>query len=138
MIIGSMKEGLVPTGTWLWVDVRVCKPLLTNHHFRPVLTLLKDVAAAHVNAIEKPEAGGKRFFITAGQFSNQQMADIIIKNFPQLADKLPAERESNDGFPEGGVYDSDNTRSRQVLGIEYISLEKSIVDLVNVLLKMGA
>jgi len=119
MITGKMKEKLAPNFIWLWADVR-------------------DVATAHVNAIERPEAGGKRISVAAGQFSNQQMADIIVKNFPQLADKLPATREPNDGYPEGGVYNCDNTRSKEILGLEYTSLEKSITDLVTVLLQMAA
>jgi len=98
----------------------------------------QDVATAHVNAIEKPEAGGKRFLLTAGQFSNQQIVDVILKNFPELADRLPSQREPNDGFPTGGVYKGDNTRSKEVLGLEYISFETCIVDLVKVLLEMGA
>ena len=64
------------------------------------------------------------------------MADVIIKNFPQLADKLPATREPNDGFPEGGVYKGDNTRSKEILGLEYTSFEKSITDLVKMLLQL--
>ena len=91
-----------------------------------------------MNALEKLEAGGKRFFVPAGQFSNQQIADVIIKNFPQLADKLPATREPNDGFPEGGVYSGDNTRSKEILGLEYTTLEKSITDLVKVILQVAA
>jgi len=119
MVTGKMKERLVPTPIWLCVDVR-------------------DVAIAHVNAIERPEAGGKRFLVTASQFSNQQIADVIVKNFPQLADKLPATREPNNGFPEGGVYNGDNTRSKEILGLEYTPLEKSITDLVQVALQMAA
>ena len=76
--------------------------------------------------------------IAAGQFSNQQIADVIIKNFPQLADKLPCTRESNDGFPDGGVYNADNTRSKEILGLEYTPLEKSITDLVRTILQMAA
>lgn len=76
--------------------------------------------------------------VTASQFSNQQIADVIVKNFPQLADKLPATREPNNGFPEGGVYNGDNTRSKEILGLEYTPLEKSITDLVQVALQMAA
>ena len=137
MITGKVKEKLAPNGIWLWADVRVCfLPCL------PHVTLganpHQDVATAHVNAIERPEAGGKRFSVAAGQFSNQQIADIIVKNFPQLTNKLPATREPNDGYPDGGVYNGDNTRSKEILGLEYTSLEKSITDLVTVLLQMAA
>jgi len=119
IIQGGWKSGLGPTGTYIWVDVR-------------------DVAEAHVAAMEKPEAGGNRFFIVQGHFSNQQLADIISKEFPDLSDKLPEKREENDGFPADGLYKIDNSRSKQILGLQYKSLNQSIVDLVKVLKEMGA
>lgn len=73
---GGWKQQLPPTGTWLWVDVR-------------------DIALAHVRAMEVPEAGGKRFFITAGHFDMKEVADIAKKNFPEYADKLPTELMSD-------------------------------------------
>jgi nucleoside-diphosphate-sugar epimerase len=116
MIQGKCKDGLPPTGVFLWVDVR-------------------DVALAHVQAMEVPEAGGKRFFCTAGFLSNAAIATIIKAKFPELADKLPADIKSD--LPED-VYGYDNTQSRQVLGIDYRSLEDSIVDTVKSLLATGA
>ena len=76
--------------------------------------------------------------MTAGQYSSQQIADIIVKNFPQLADKFPTTRAPNGGFPEGGVYNGDNTRSKEILGLEFTSLERCITDLVKVLLQMAS
>lgn len=45
-------QALPPTGTFLWVDVR-------------------DVALAHMRAIQVPEAGNKRFFVVAGHCSSK-------------------------------------------------------------------
>ena len=70
LIQGQMKEKIAPTGTFLWVDVR-------------------DVALAHVRAIEVPEAGGQRFFVTAGYFSNKEIVDIVRETRPELESKLP-------------------------------------------------
>lgn len=75
MIAGKWKEGLQPTRVVIFVDVR-------------------DLALAHVRAIERPEAANKRFFITAGFFRNSEVADIIKKNFPDLANKLPDKYEA--------------------------------------------
>lgn len=52
LVQGKWKEAVPDTGTFAWVDVR-------------------DVALAHVLALEKPELGGKRLFTTAGYFSNR-------------------------------------------------------------------
>jgi nucleoside-diphosphate-sugar epimerase len=102
----------------LWVDVR-------------------DVAEAHVAAFEKPDAANKRFFTTAGLFSNKEVCDIIRKNFPQYEDTLPSESTPGGDYPEGGLYSFDNKRSIEVLGLKYKSLEESIVDTVKSLQAKG-
>jgi len=119
IINGNWKNELGPTGTYIWTDVR-------------------NVAQAHVAAMEKPEAGSKRFFITEGYFSNQKILSIIKKEFPELKEKLMESDEPNDGFPEGGLYKIDNSRSKEVLRLEYIPLKQTVVDLVKVLREMGA
>ncbi|KIW47875.1 uncharacterized protein PV06_00531 [Exophiala oligosperma] len=116
MIQGKFKDGLPATGIFIWVDAR-------------------DVALAHVKAMEVPEAGGNRFLCTAGYVSNGEIASIMKKNFPALADKLPTDLKSD--RPED-VYGFDNSRSKKVLGIEYRKLEDSVVDTVNSLLAVGA
>jgi len=116
MIQGKYKDGLPPTRVVIWIDVR-------------------DLALAHVRAIERPEAAGKRFFVTAGSYRNSDIADIIKKNFPDLADKLPAKYERD---PVEDPFKFDNSRSKEVLSLEYRSLESSITDLVKSLLAAGA
>ncbi|KAJ9652406.1 methylglyoxal reductase (NADPH-dependent) gre2 [Neophaeococcomyces mojaviensis] len=113
---GKFKDGLPPTRVILWVDVR-------------------DLALAHVRAIERPEAAGKRFFVTAGFFNNAKVADIIKKNFPDLKSKLPQNYEED---PKEYPYKIDNSRSKEVLGLQYRSLEDSITDLVKSLQAAGA
>ncbi|KAL2004427.1 hypothetical protein VTN02DRAFT_38 [Thermoascus thermophilus] len=117
LIQGKSKEKLPPTGTYLWVDVR-------------------EVALAHVRAIEVPEAGGQRFFVTAGQFTNKQLAEIIRETYPELESKLPP-KDIPDDLP-ANVYGFDNTKSIEVLGIKYRSLKDSVVDTVKSLLAVGA
>ena len=54
-IISSGKDGTVPpTGVFRWVDVR-------------------DVAAAHVNALNEDVKGNQRFLISGGEFSWQRV-----------------------------------------------------------------
>lgn len=111
-------EKLPPTGVFLWVDVR-------------------DVALAHVRAIEVAEAGGKRFFVTAGFFTNKKVVDAIRAKYPQLEGKLPSSKDAEDDMPED-IYGFDNKRSVEVLGIKYRSLETTVVDTVESLLAVGA
>ncbi|KAI1825415.1 hypothetical protein F4861DRAFT_199303 [Xylaria intraflava] len=109
---GAAKQGLPPTGSHLFVDVR-------------------DLALAHALAVERPEAGGKRFFIVARKYSNKQITQIIADNFPHLRENLPTGDALKSGdFPAIGSYGFDNTLSVQTLGMTYRSLEASIVDAV--------
>ncbi|KAM5441269.1 Glycine-rich RNA-binding protein 2, mitochondrial [Microsporum ferrugineum] len=112
LITGKGKDGCPPTGTSLWVDVR-------------------DVALAHVLAAEKPEAANKRFFLTAGTYSNVDIVGIISEKFPELKDKMP----SGEALMPGDVAPAlrlrfDNSRSKEVLGLTYRPLVESVVDAV--------
>lgn len=117
MIQGAAKEKLPPTGVFLWVDVR-------------------DVALAHVRAIEVAEAGGQRFFVTAGHYSNKDIVDTIREAFPDLESKLPPKDAPSD-MP-ADVYGVDNSKAIQVLGLKYRSLKDSVTDTVKSLLAVGA
>ncbi|KAH8593192.1 putative NADPH-dependent methylglyoxal reductase GRP2 [Bisporella sp. PMI_857] len=111
LITGEYKTEIADTGTYLWIDVR-------------------DLALAHVLAIEKPEAAGKRFFTTAGYFSNKEITEVIRKNFPELEDQLPGKDVPGGDYPKEGLYKYDNKRSVEVLGLKFRTLEESIADLV--------
>lgn len=121
MIQGKMKDKLDPTGFYSWVDVR-------------------DVATAHIRALEVPNASGNRFLLLAGYHTNKRIAEIIASLGPRFREKLPAEleEEEDDLPPPDERYQFSNKRSIEVLGIEYTSLEKSVKDTVESLLELGA
>lgn len=122
IMTGKATEAIPPTGTFIWVDVR-------------------DLALAHVKAIESPTAeaaAGKRFFVTAGYFSNEEIADIVRDNFPAYKDKLPVKGTKGGEYPEGGVYKYDNGRSMEVLGLKYRDLKECIIDTAKSLQLVGA
>ncbi|KAI6084241.1 NAD(P)-binding protein [Hypoxylon rubiginosum] len=123
LIQGKWASEIPASGVYLWVDVR-------------------DVALAHVEAMERPEAGGKRFFTTAGHYSNKKIAQVVRDSFPDLADKLPdpatVKVAPGGDLPEGGVYGYDNSRATKVLGIDWISLEKTSADTVKSLQEIPA
>lgn len=69
-ISGKQREQLAPPGTFLWFDVR-------------------EMALAHNRALEVPEAGGNRFFLVAGHFSNAMVVNAIKQRFSGLVQNLP-------------------------------------------------
>jgi nucleoside-diphosphate-sugar epimerase len=119
IILGKAKDEIPPTGTFIWVDVR-------------------DLAECHVAAIEKDEAANKRFFVTAGYFSNKEIAQIVEKNFSQYKEGLPSASTPGGDYPEEGVYKYNNKRVTEVLGVKFKSLEESIKDTVKSLQAVGA
>ena len=79
-----------------------------------------------------PTAANKRFFTTANeQYNNKMVVEIIRKNFPEYKDVLPGGDVEGGSFPVGGTFGTNNERSKEVLGMEYHGLEKTVVDTVN-------
>lgn len=120
LLRGDWREKIPPSGpVTLWVDVR-------------------DVARAHIAAIENPEAGGRRLFTVAGFSSNREIADIVRRNFPDYADRLPTpEVPGGEGRDPSKSFGYDSSRTDAFLKIPWINLETSISDLVKVFRKHG-
>lgn len=113
LILGKWKQGLPGSVFWHWVDVR-------------------DVALAHVRAMTRPEAAGKRFLLCQGKMSNAEIAQIGIEEFPELRSKVPEVLESDEPTT---LFDIDATQSKEVLGIEYRELRVTIVDAIKALIR---
>ncbi|KAK2686238.1 hypothetical protein QWA68_014687 [Fusarium oxysporum] len=109
---GKWKDELPPTASWYWVDVR-------------------DVARAHVRALEKLDAGGRRFFLMQGRMSNAQIAQVAADEYPQLKDKIP--KTLMDDTPPD-LWEVDTAPSRDILGLEYRDLKTCIVDSLKLLI----
>ncbi|PSR76942.1 NAD dependent epimerase/dehydratase [Coniella lustricola] len=109
-------KGIPDSGFGLWIDVR-------------------DVALAHVLAMEKPELSGKRLFTAAGWIVNRETLDIVRKNFPELKDQLPSEEaEGGAAPPEDKRFKFDNSATAKALGFEWTKAEKTTVDTVKSLI----
>jgi len=107
-------------GVWLWVDVR-------------------DIALAHILAIEKEEAANQRYLVTAGLFSPQQFVDFIWKTYPEHAQARGVSRGTPGRFlPEDGVYTADNGKSRKQLGLEYHDLDDMMKETFDRFLQLEA
>ncbi|RAL17409.1 SDR family oxidoreductase [Aspergillus homomorphus CBS 101889] len=111
---GSLKE-IPATGFPAWVDVR-------------------DVAEAHLRAFESDQAANERFFVTAGNYTYEQVCEILRTKVPGVAkEQVPAGKVDNE-TPR--VYGVSNEKVRTRLGIEFYSLEASVKDTAESLLNL--
>ncbi|KAJ3537550.1 hypothetical protein NM688_g6669 [Phlebia brevispora] len=92
-----------PEYTRCWVDVR-------------------DLAYAHVEALMKPELGGRRYTIAApGHFTIEQAVNIVRKHFPWVKGEPVEEEEPNMFTIEGEAAAED-------LGIHYRLSEDTVIE----------
>ncbi|KAI1410477.1 NAD(P)-binding protein [Hypoxylon sp. FL1857] len=90
----------------------------------------REVAFAHIRALEVPEAAGKRF-IVGQDFRYQAAVDIAREAFPQLEKRLPVGKKG-EWEP---AYHIDGSLAAKVLGLKYGTLKDTIVATYEQLLK---
>lgn len=94
---------------------------------------VRDVALAHVRAMEVPQASNRRFLTVAGYTSNERIAAIVAHEFFDIRKKLP---KTFGRTLDGKVVEVDTQPAQNVLGIEFTTLETSVVDTVKALLPL--
>lgn len=124
--IQRMLDGMpgAPKIGFSWVDVR-------------------DVSAAHLAAMEKPEAGGQRFIASGPFLWLSEVAGILRREEPELARKAPTRTVPKPVLRIMALFDPgirallgnigirsdfDTTKAREILGIEARPVEQTIVD----------
>nr|XP_036577261.1 ketoreductase [Colletotrichum truncatum]KAF6784200.1 ketoreductase [Colletotrichum truncatum] len=112
LLAGKWRENTPESTVFVCVDVR-------------------DVALAHILAMEKEEAANQRFLTIGNRFGNRDIVDIVRRNFPEYADKLPTPDVKGGELPsKDEMHGYDNSKTTNILGIKWRPLETSIVDLV--------
>lgn len=111
---------------------------------------VRNVAQAHVIAMEKPEAAGERFIVGGEILSFAEIGDLLREAFPNR--KLPKGELPNwlvklltlvnpplkQIVPELGKRRTySNEKSRQVLGLEYIPAQEAVLASANSLINLG-
>jgi nucleoside-diphosphate-sugar epimerase len=92
----------------------------------PLFVDVRDLALAHVEALERPEASNKRYGLSAGHYSNQQAADILRAKFDWAQDRVP---KGNPGKYEDS-YTLESTPAQKELGIHFRGFEETLVDAI--------
>ena len=99
---------------------------------------VRDVARAHLVAFEKDSAKNQRLVMTAGDFSGQEIADIIHKNFAEASKDVPVGKPGTGPQLRTNMSKSNFSKTENILGFKYIDLEKSVIDSVQQVIKKKA
>ncbi len=132
----------------------VTQPMMNKVPAFPKLTFgivdVRDVAAAHVAAMEKPEAAGERFIVGERVLTFTEIGEVLREAYPDR--KLPkGELPSwlvkmltvvnptlKQIVPELGKHRGfTNQKSQSVLGIDYIPAKDAILASTNSLIELG-
>ena len=95
---------------------------------------VRDVATAHIVAMTCPEAAGNRHIATSANLFLGATADIIAKEFKPYGYETASLGEP---VLEAGMFKSDNTRMREVLGIKPIPIEDTFIEMAYNLIETG-
>lgn len=112
------SDPVPPTKGFIWVDVR-------------------DLAFAHAEALFHPKASNQRFIISAGDFDNQEIADILRDSLDSkvVNSNVPI---GNPGERLAGThFTTDATKSIKELGVTYRKLDDCVTSLAHQLLAIS-
>ena len=96
---------------------------------------LQDLAMAHYHAAFASGVGNRRYLVSPGSNGNQEICDILRKDFPALDDKIHFGHPGQHALPAGS-FKIDNSASREVLGVTYRPFETTVVETARSLLQI--
>ena len=108
------EDGLLDDGLPLYVDVR-------------------DIALAHVRAIDAPEAANKRILICGGDLRSQEISDILRQEIPG-ADRIVPKGEPGKNTKPATAFSMDVSNAEKELGMTWKSKQETFRDLGNQLM----
>ncbi|KAF2261737.1 3-beta hydroxysteroid dehydrogenase/isomerase family protein-like protein [Lojkania enalia] len=94
----------------------------------PLYVDVRDLAKAHVLAMDAKDAGNQRFLVSPGSVTSQQIADIMREEVPGAAERVPKGTPGVDTLPVGAI-SIDTTKAKTILGLEYRSVKETFTDL---------
>ncbi|KAF8879131.1 D-lactaldehyde dehydrogenase [Infundibulicybe gibba] len=90
---------------------------------------VRDVATAHVLALEKPEAGGERIIISAGPSVWQEWLDAANALFPPGTSRWKFPR-GDPGRKITHMMEYNTSKAARILGMRYRTMEETITDIL--------
>ena len=96
---------------------------------------VRDCAIAHLKAVELAEAANKRFILCCSDNWFREVTAILAPIYNPKGCKVPTEDADGEDPDPGNP--CNNTRSREVLGIQYTPLATTMCDMADSLIASG-
>jgi len=97
---------------------------------------VRDLAHAHVEALLRPEAGGKRFTVS----SPEKFSYVLVAKIVSEGEEFPWGKERVANLGEVAIddsYDLDGETAAEALGLSYTPFKKTVTDFVEQALTIG-
>jgi len=113
---------------------------------------VRDVATAHINAIERPQSNGKRFILVSEGMTMVECANVLREKYGKLGYKIPSHefwnstmwiasifsQDAADMYPFLGIHHKwHNELSQKILGIKYFPAKEALLEMANSLIEFG-
>jgi len=95
---------------------------------------VRDVAKAHLRAIQVPEAANQRILVHGDAVTKDDMCDILTNLFGSKG-FTPGCSTIDDAGAQGVI--NDNSISKNVLGMDYIPIEVTLKDMTDAMIESG-
>lgn len=95
---------------------------------------VRDVAKAHLRAIQVPEAANQRFMVHGEEATKERIRDTLTTLYSDQGFK-PGSDKIDDVGAVGVI--NDNSRSKNVLGMNYYPLETTLKDMTDGMIAGG-
>ncbi|XBW35363.1 hypothetical protein QEN19_000928 [Hanseniaspora menglaensis] len=96
---------------------------------------VRDVARAHIEPLLNSEKfNGQRLIMDGGRFGKQSVADVL-NEIPQLKGKIAVGTPHKEDNISSEMAVIDNTKTKELLGFEFTTLEKTVKDTALQILK---
>lgn len=95
---------------------------------------VRDVANAHLRAIQVPEAANKRILVHGDAATKDELCDILTNLYGSKG-FTPGCSTIDDVGAQGVI--NDNSISKNILGMDYISIETTLKDMTDAMIESG-
>ncbi|KAJ4304671.1 hypothetical protein N0V90_000198 [Kalmusia sp. IMI 367209] len=101
----------------------------------PIYVDVRDIAKAHVLALDAPEAANKQFIVTVGLADSQTIAGVLMAEVPGAEERVPKGSPGRKSFPED-QWSASNRKAKELLGLEFHIAEETFRDTGRQLLEL--